>query len=219
MSDVSGTFDLDVFVDPVCPYCWITTRWVEHVRQQRDYSVRWRWISLKMINEGGEYSDPRKAAGHQAGLAGLRILDAVRGEHGNDAVGDAYTAFGIGIHVDERREDLANNTVAFYTERLESAGYSDEAAAKLAAHADDDSHDTTIRAESDLAFERTGPDVGTPILTFRPDSDEPRSFFGPVISKAPRGDDAVKLWDAVETLASSGMAELKRSLRDPLDFV
>lgn len=218
MSDSNETFDLDVFVDPACPFCWITTRWVEHVRQQRDYSVRWRWISLKMINEGTEYSDPRHEMGHQAGLAGLRILDAVRAEHGNDAVGEAYTAFGTGIHVDERHEEFGLQTVAFYTERLVAAGYSDDEAAKLAAHADDDSHDVTIRAEGELAFERTGPDVGTPILTFQPDGEAPRSFFGPVISKAPTGDEAVKLWDAVETLASSGMAELKRSLRDPLDF-
>lgn len=220
MSDSTETFhvDLDVFVDPACPFCWITTRWVEHVREQRDYSVRWRWISLKMINEGTEYTDHRHQISHEAGMAGLRILDAVRAEHGNDAVGEAYTAFGTGIHVDGRKEEFGDETVAFYTERLVSAGYSDEEASKLAANADDDAHDATIRAESDLALERAGDDVGTPILTFQPDGDDPRSFFGPVISKAPRGEEAVRLWDAVETLASSGMAELKRSLRDPLDF-
>ncbi|MDQ3738991.1 MAG: DsbA family protein [Actinomycetota bacterium] len=210
--------DLDVFVDPACPFCWVTTRWVENVRRQRDYSVRWRWISLKMINEGTEYKDPRHAMGHRAGLAGLRILDAVRAKHGNDAVGEAYTAFGTGIHVDGRQEEFGGDPAAFFTERLVSAGYSEDEAAKLAAHADDDSHDVTIRAESDLAFERTGPGVGTPILTFQPDGDDPRSFFGPVISRAPRGEEALKLWDAVETLAASGMAELKRSLRDPLDL-
>ena len=75
-------------------------------------------------------------------------------------------------------------------------------------------HDDHIRADTELALSRTGPDVGTPILTFRPGTDREGSFFGPVISKAPRGAEAVELWDAVEKLATSGVAELKRSLRE-----
>ena len=80
-------------------------------------------------------------------------------------------------------------------------------------HAHDESHDAYLREETELALSRTGPDVGTPILTFAPGQGEREgSFFGPVISKAPRGAEAVKLWEAVETLATSGVAELKRSL-------
>ncbi|MFN6118631.1 MAG: hypothetical protein ACK5CE_03175, partial [Actinomycetes bacterium] len=71
-----------------------------------------------------------------------------------------------------------------------------------------------IRAETALALERTGKDVGTPIITFHPGSPDENSFFGPVIAKAPKGEDAVRLWDAIELIATtSGMAELKRSLR------
>jgi hypothetical protein len=89
----------------------------------------------------------------------------------------------------------------------------------LAEHVEDTSHDTYLRAETELALSRTGPDVGTPILTFAPGQGEREgSFFGPVISKAPRGADAVTLWTAVETLATSGVAELKRSLRAKPDF-
>ena len=215
---MSEEYDLELFIDPTCPFCWVTSRWVVNVTDVRDYSVRWRWISLKMINEGTEDGDPRHKTGHEAGHKGLRILDAIREELGNDAAGRAYAAFGTGIHVDGRRDEFGADTVAFFTERLVAAGFDEGQAASFAAHADDESHDKAIRSESDLALERAGPDVGTPIMTFRPDSDEPRSFFGPVISKAPTGDDASRLWDAVETLAASGMAELKRSLRDPLDF-
>jgi hypothetical protein len=85
--------------------------------------------------------------------------------------------------------------------------------ASLIKHADDESHDAHIRAETELALTRTGPGVGTPILTFRPGTDREGSFFGPVISEAPTGEDAVELWDAVEKLATSGVAELKRSNR------
>jgi hypothetical protein len=85
--------------------------------------------------------------------------------------------------------------------------------------ADDETHDAHIRADTELALSRTGKDVGTPILTFHPGAENEASFFGPVISKAPRGADAVELWDAVEKLATmSGMAELKRSNRVAPDF-
>ncbi len=85
--------------------------------------------------------------------------------------------------------------------------------AELVVHADDAAHDERLRADTELALGRTGPDVGTPILTFRPGTDREGSFFGPVISKAPKGAEAVELWDAVEKLATSGVAELKRSNR------
>ena len=84
----------------------------------------------------------------------------------------------------------------------------------LAKHLDDDKHDAYIRGDTALAIERTGKDVGTPILTFHPDLGDSASFFGPVISNIPRGEAALKLWDAIEVVAtSSGMAELKRSNR------
>jgi hypothetical protein len=85
---------------------------------------------------------------------------------------------------------------------------------ELAAAALDESHDAYIRAETDLAFERTGKDVGTPIITFHPGQSDEASFFGPVIASIPRGEAALKLWDAIEIVATtSGLAELKRSNR------
>jgi hypothetical protein len=85
--------------------------------------------------------------------------------------------------------------------------------------ADDEAHDPHLRADTELALSRTGRDVGTPILTFHPGADSEASFFGPVISKAPTGAEALELWDAVEKLATmSGMAELKRSNRLAPDF-
>ena len=89
----------------------------------------------------------------------------------------------------------------------------------VAAHAHDESHDGYIEQETELAFSRTGRDVGTPIITFRPGRADEGSFFGPVISAIPRGDAATRLWDAIEVIAtSSGMSELKRSNRASPDF-
>jgi hypothetical protein len=87
-----------------------------------------------------------------------------------------------------------------------------------AAHADDESHDAALRADTEDALARTGGDVGTPIITIGPGSDARRSFFGPVMPKAPKGDEAVALWNAVATLAFADVAELKRTQRGDIVF-
>jgi Mycothiol-dependent nitroreductase Rv2466c len=209
--------DLEFFFDPVCPFAWLTSRWVTEVRDQRDYDVTWRFISLRMINRdnAAEWYTPEYKAMHQAGLFGLRVADAARLAYGNDTVDGVYTAFGTAIHHDRRIEQLRDDPVAFSKDVLGDAGLPLD----LAEAALDESHDAYIRDDSDLALERTGKDVGTPILTFRPGAADEGSFFGPVISKVLRGEQALKLWDAVEVLATTpGMSELKRSNRAKLDF-
>ena len=206
--------DVEFFLDPVCPWCWITSRWVTHVQAETQYTVGWRTISLFVLNEDKEPSEEMRQA-HLGGLRALRVLDQVRADHGNDAVAAVYTELGTRIHVDQRRGELVADPVAFIAEALEAAGLDPQ----LATHALDESHDAALRAEVETALSRTGPNVGTPILTFAPGQGEREgSFFGPVISKAPRGAEAVELWRAVETLATSGVAELKRSLRAKPDF-
>jgi hypothetical protein len=204
--------DLEFFFDPVCPWAWITSRWVAEVQQLRDYDVTWRFICLKMINEHRteEWYTPDYRAGHMAGLHGLRVADQVRVEHGNDEVAAIYTALGEAIHLHKRRPELIDDPTAFMEGLLKSCGLSPG----LATAALDESHDAYIRAETDLALERAGKDLGTPIITFRPGQASEASFFGPVISTIPRGDAALQLWDAVEIVASTScMAELKRSNR------
>ncbi len=204
--------DLEFFFDPVCPWAWITSRWVTEVQLLRDYDVTWRFICLKMINENRteEWYTPEYRAGHMAGLYGLRVADQARIEHGNDEVAAIYTALGEAIHLHKRRPELIDDPVSFMEELVKSCGLSPG----LATAALDESHDTYIRAETDLALERAGQDLGTPIITFRPGLSNEASFFGPVISTIPRGDAALQLWDAVEIVASTScMAELKRSNR------
>jgi hypothetical protein len=213
----TGMADLEFFFDPVCPFAWLTSRWVDEVRTRRSYDVTWRFISLRMINRNltADWYTPEYQAMHQAGLYGLRVADAARLAHGNDVVDGVYTAFGTAIHHDRRIEQLRDDPVAFSKDVLGAAGLPID----LAEAALDESHDAYIQADSDLALERTGKDVGTPILTFHPGAVDEGSFFGPVISKVIRGDKAVELWDAVELIATTpGMSELKRSNRDKLDF-
>ena len=189
------------------------------MQEQRSYSVDWRFISLWILNEENtqEWYTPQYRAGHYVGHQALRIADEIRltlGDDGSDAVGRWYTSLGEAIHRDQRRDEARNDATTFFGAVLDAADFD----SALAAHADDESHDAWLRSETELGLSRTGPDVGTPILTFRPGSDREGSFFGPVISKAPRGAEAVELWDAVEKLATSGVAELKRSNRAAPDF-
>ena len=204
--------DVDFFLDPVCPWAWITSRWVVEVQEHRGYDVQWRFISLAVINEGlvADWYTPAYRRGHVAGFECLRVLDAVRLGEGNDGVAALYTSLGEAIHHDGRGDDLRNATAELVSGALRAAGLD----ATYADHLVDESHDEHLRAETALAFERTGKDVGTPIITFAPGTDRENSFFGPVIASIPRGDEAVRLWDAIELIATtSGMAELKRSLR------
>lgn len=210
--------DLDFFFDPVCPWAWITSRWVTNVAQQRQYDVEWRFISLWMLNDDNtkEWYTPEYRAGHYLGHQGLRIADAIRlGSDDPSAVGRWYTAVGTALHVQQQREAARADGLAWYGGLLTGAGFD----ASYLDAADDESHDVHLRADTELALSRAGRDVGTPILTFHPGTATEGSFFGPVISKAPTGTDAVELWDAVEKLATmSGMAELKRSNRVAPDF-
>ena len=187
------------------------------MQQQRSYSVDWRFISLWILNEQNnqEWYTPAYRAGHHLGHRALRIADEIRiSDPDREAVGRWYAALGEALHVGQRRDEARADNTAFLSDVLVGAGFD----AALVVHADDAAHDDHIRADTELALSRTGPDVGTPILTFRPGTDREGSFFGPVISKAPRGAEAVELWDAVEKLATSGVAELKRSNRAAPDY-
>ena len=207
--------DLEFYFDPVCPWAWITSRWVTNVQQLRNYEVSWRFISLKMINaERGYAGHEAYELIHNAGLAGLRVASAARAQGGNASVAALYTALGNAIHVGGRREEMVKDPHAFLLAVVADAGLPSEIAAAF----EDSTHDEVIRYETEAALSRTGKDVGTPILTFHSKAANEASLFGPVISKAPQGDEALKLWDAVQTIAESGVAEIKRSLRAAPQF-
>ena len=209
--------DLEFFFDPICPWAWVTSRWVVEVQQLREYEVAWRFISLKMVNEArsdGTYGDKFRDS-HMGGLYSHRVCDEVRLRHGNAAVGAVYTVLGDAFHSNPRETRIAADPVAFMTEILKAADLPTD----YASHVHDESHDAYIREDTECALGRTGRDVGTPIITFRPGQADEGSFFGPVISTVSRGNDALKLWDAIELIATqTGMAELKRSNRAPLNF-
>ena len=207
--------DINFYFDPLCPFAWMTSKWVRQVAAQRDYTVDWRFISLRMINARVDYDSHFPAdyeAGHTAGLRLLRVAARARAEHGRHAVGPLYEAIGTRAFDSETAASLGaaeRGTRGFVEPLLEQAGLP----ASLADALDDDSWDVELRAETEEALALTGKDVGTPIIHFSPP--EGVAFFGPVISRLPGDEDAVALWDHVIGLAAfPGFAELKRSLRE-----
>ena len=209
---MSGDYDVEFFWDPVCPWAWLTSRWVVEVAGQRDLRVDWRFISLRLLNADKDYERdfaPGYVAGHTSGLKLLRVAAAVRAGEGRDAMGDLYTRFGGDIHVRRRRKELTDHWQAGFPNYLRSVGLDE----RYVAAANDPTWDQVLQAETDEALSRTGPDVGTPIITFHRDGAS-HSFFGPVINAVPRGGEALRLWDALWEVATfPGMAEIKRSLR------
>jgi len=212
--------DIEFFLDPVCPWAWITSRFVTEVSEQTDLDVAWRFISLRMVNEDKDYGKefpPRYPMLHGMGTSMLRVLAAARGEGGNDAVARLYTEFGVRMHVQGGSVKLWNGEDPgdLVTPSLADAGLP----VGLATAAGDESWDEVLRAETDIALSRTGKDLGTPIITFDTARPDETSLFGPVINRIPRGQEAVDLWSALLVVACTpGLAELKRSLRGEIDF-
>lgn len=220
---MTSTYDLRFYFDPVCPFAWITSKWVRMVAAQRDYRVDWRFISLRILNADVDYATHFPAhyeEGHTAGLKLLRVAAKVRADHGRDAVGALYEAIGTRLFDTKREQSLqaAEHGPTWQPgtarELVESALADAGLPAEPTGALDDAAWDDEIRGETDEALALTGRDVGTPILHFRPP--EGTALFGPVISRLPSPDDAVELWDHVVALSQfPGFAELKRSLREP----
>ncbi len=209
-------FDIEFFWDPVCPFAWITSRWVQLVADQKDMTVDWRFIGLRILNEDKDYEaefPPGYPEYHSLGLRGLRVASAGRTAEGSGPMGPLYTALGEGIW--NRLPDGTGDMLSGYDEpvatraALAACGLSES----YVDHLHDESQDAVIRADTEDALSRTGDDVGTPIVAVG--GDDGVAFFGPVISRVPTPEEAVELWDAVMTLARwPGFSEMKRTMRE-----
>ena len=209
--------DVELYVDPVCPYCWQTSKWLRQVQRLEGLDVGWRFISLKMVNEDAGYDGMPEdyPAVHAQGTRMLRVLAAAREQAGNEAVGALYAA--IGEEIWERPAPPPGDFDAVLSAHAREVDVRPALVRVglpevLAAAAEDEAHDLVLRQETEQALARAGEEVGTPIVVFDP-PDGP-GFFGPVISHLPSDEDAVAYYRALELLAGwPGFAELKRSLR------
>jgi 2-hydroxychromene-2-carboxylate isomerase len=199
------TTNADFWFDPACPFAWITSRWILEVEQVRDISVTWHIMSLGYLNQDKEDLDEGYREFLKTAWQPVRVLMAVEQEHGKEHLLPLYTAMGNRIHLEKQDKDRA---------MIESALAEVGLPVELADAMENSSYDDAIRKSHHLGMDQVGNEVGTPTIAF-----EGHAFFGPVLSKAPRGEDAGRMWDAFVTLSAfPHFAELKRSREHELDF-
>ncbi|WP_141584050.1 DsbA family protein [Actinomadura sp. WMMA1423] len=183
----------DVWFDPACPYTWITSRWLLEAAKVRPIEPCWHLLSLAALNEGRD-DDPENDPEGYLWLP-ARVCAAVADRAGQEALGRFYTAFGARVH---ERKEMGPQTIP---DALAEAGLSGD----LAETALSDHYDGAVRASTAAGLARVGPHVGTPVVAVGE-----VAFFGPVLSRIPRGEEAGRLWDGTLLVAGvPGFHELK----------
>lgn len=188
---------VDFWFDPLCPWAWVTSRWMDEVALVRDVDVRWHVMSLAVLNEGRDLTDSYRTLLDDA-WGPVRVIIAASQLHGEKHVKALYDAMGARRHPGGR-----SDTAAILAESLAEVGLP----ADLANHAGTDEFDAQLRASHAAGIGLVGEDVGTPVVAI-----DGVGFFGPVITPAPKGEDAGRLWDALVLITGvPGFYELKRT--------
>jgi protein-disulfide isomerase-like protein with CxxC motif len=195
---------VDFWFDPLCPWAWITSRWMLEVQQVRPVQVRWHVMSLAVLNEGKTDLPERYAELMKQAWGPVRVAVAAEQRFGPEVLGPLYTALGNRFHHEKLPRDRATVEAA-----LAEAGLPTD----LADAMESTEYDEALRASHAEGIERVGYEVGTPIISMNG-----TSIFGPVVTPIPRGEAAAKLWDGVNLVTQTdGFFELKRSrTRDPI---
>jgi protein-disulfide isomerase-like protein with CxxC motif len=195
---------VDFWFDPLCPWAWITSRWILEVQQVRPVQVHWHVMSLAVLNEGKTDLPERYAELMKQAWGPVRVAIAAEQRFGPEVLGSLYTALGTRFHHEKLPRDRATVEAA-----LTEAGLPTD----LADAMESTEYDEALRASHAEGIERVGYEVGTPIISMNG-----TSIFGPVVTPIPRGEAAAKLWDGVNLVTQTdGFFELKRSrTRDPI---
>lgn len=194
----------EFWFDPLCPWAWMTSRWMMEVEQVRPVEVTWSVMSLAVLNEGRDHLDADYRAFLDKAWAPVRVITAAARDHGDAVRKQLYDAIGERVHHRGERDFVAATAGA-----LEEVGLP----AELIRYAHTDEVDDLLRASHARAMELVGDDVGTPVVAVND-----VAFFGPVVSPAPKGEAAGRLWDGCVLVAGTdGFFELKRTrTREPI---
>ncbi|HVA52394.1 MAG TPA: DsbA family protein [Acidimicrobiales bacterium] len=198
------TEHVDLWVDPLCPWAWITSRWLLEAATVREFEVNFHVMSLAVLNEGRDLS-PEYAELLSKAWGPVRVLIAAEERHGNKVVEPLYGAMGTRRHVQGEKD--FDKVIA---ESLSDVGLE----ADLAGAATSSEYDEALRVSHHRGMDPVGYDVGTPVIRVGD-----VAFFGPVVTPAPKGEAAGKLYDGVLLVASTpGFYELKRTRTEEPNF-
>ncbi len=193
----TGRDTVDFWFDPLCPWAWMTSRWIGEVERVRPIDVTWHVMSLAVLNEGRDLPEEYRELMQRA-WGPVRVVIAAKELHGDAVVKPLYDAIGTRVHPGGGK-DLRAVTV----QALAEVGLP----AELIDHADTDEYDVQLRASHQSGIDQVGEDVGTPVVAVNG-----VAFFGPVVTPAPKGEAAGRLWDGcVLVAATPGFYELKRT--------
>jgi protein-disulfide isomerase-like protein with CxxC motif len=196
---------VDFWFDPLCPWAWITSRWMLEVAQVRPVAPRWHVMSLAVLNEGREDLPEEYKKGLALAWGPVRVCVAAEQKFGPDVVLPLYTAIGTRFHNEKAERNRATIEAS-----LAEVGLP----ADLADAMDSTEYDEAVRASHTDGIERVGLEVGTPVISVGD-----ASIFGPVVTPIPKGEAAGRLWDGVlACLETPGFFELKRSRTNPPIF-
>ncbi|MCC9196318.1 DsbA family protein [Arthrobacter sp. zg-Y820] len=204
MTSPDAAAKADFWFDPTCPFAWVTSRWMDEVERVRDVRTSWHVMSLAVLNEGRDLPEDYQER-MEAAWRPVRVIIAAQELHGAEYIKKLYDAMGTRIHIGANKD-----FTAVIREALEEVGLP----ADLAQYADSDAFDTQLRASHQEAISRVGDDVGTPVVAFNG-----TAFFGPVLTRIPRGEEAGRMFDGAVMLAENpAFFEIKRSRTERPQF-